>query len=105
MLRAAPVGRGNGEAAGAEHLPEELRQLVAGVKGRAPLERVHAVILALCRHRPMSKGELAGVLERSTKYIQQACLEPLVKAGRLRMLHPEAPRHPAQRYVSVDTCS
>ncbi len=69
---------------------------------RSGKQAVRDIILQLCRVRPLSLDDLAQLLNRSPKSIQNHYLTQLVYEGVLELRHPETPSHPAQAYLSKD---
>jgi hypothetical protein len=63
--------------------------------GHAAVERA---IIAACRDRFLALPELAGGLRRNPGTLRIRYVTRLVAAGRLVLLHPEAPNHPHQAY-------
>ena len=77
-----------------EHIAEPIAHsdyVEAGMRDR--------VILELCSVRPLSILELHWLLNRNKAYVRRK-LSDLLKADRLRYLHPERPSHPYQRYMT-----
>ena len=84
-----------------DDLPEPLRARLAALGRHAAANDLKAAVFALCRYQPMGRPELAHLLARGEAYVARKALRPLVEAGRLRLLHPQVPNHPAQKYVAV----
>lgn len=77
----------------------ELKTIALG--RRTPPEKMFTLIEALCAWRPLSAVELATLLDRSSVYVAQSYLYPMVRGDLLRYLHPEIKNHPNQKYVAV----
>jgi ATP-dependent DNA helicase RecG len=78
---------------------KELAKSVACSK-RAAKQVVRDIILQLCQTEPLSLGELARLLNRNPKSLQNHYLTQLVYDGVLELQHPETPSHPEQAYMS-----
>lgn len=80
-------------------LKARLQQM--GKRPRSPV--VRALIIELCRWRPLSSRELAGLLGgRAPKTLVREHLTPMVESGALELSIKEMPNHPDQKY-SVPT--
>ena len=53
--------------------------------------------------RPRSRQELVAFTGKSQFYTMSAVVQPLLRAGRLRMTLPEKPKSPKQRFVAENT--
>ncbi|RIH88283.1 putative DNA-binding domain protein [Calidithermus terrae] len=67
-------------------------------KGRAPKEEVRRVILELCSVTELSRQQLAELLGRSAKTLENSYLSQMVSKGLLMMRYPHNPNHPNQAY-------
>lgn len=56
-------------------------------------------VVALCARAPLSRQELAALLQRSETYVREVAAV-LVGTKRLAFLYPQQPNHPQQRYVA-----
>ncbi len=65
---------------------------------RLAREALAALILQLCAEQWLSARQLAELLGRDQSNLQTRMLTAMVKAGRLRLLHPEVPNRPDQAY-------
>jgi len=81
-------------------LPVALRVAVrsAQLKERVNPDEMQKLILRLCDWRPLSLGDLSRLLFRSSAYIQQKFVTPLIAEGKLVYLFPEMIKHPGQKY-------
>jgi ATP-dependent DNA helicase RecG len=52
----------------------------------------------VCRVRPFTADELATLLARNRKYMQDRVLAPLRSQGALMLTIPNQPHHPDQAY-------
>ncbi|MDY0059886.1 MAG: hypothetical protein RBU45_08760 [Myxococcota bacterium] len=68
---------------------------------RASQADIQAALLAACRERFVTIHELASLLNRSPRTLQQHHVRHLVAQGRLVQRHPEQPNHPEQAYRAV----
>lgn len=62
-------------------------------------EKMDAVVFKLCDIAPLSKGEIAHLIDRGTQQTTNV-LRRLMDDERVQYLHPETPSHPNQKYVS-----
>jgi ATP-dependent DNA helicase RecG len=83
---------------------QELSELAASVrnKQRATRREMEAVIIELCRNEFRTARELADMVGRKQKMIQENYLRPMTKDGRLQRLYRE-PGHPEQAYITSET--
>ena len=58
------------------------------------------IIVDICACMPMSKEELASVLNIHEVYLRTQYLTRLLKEGRLRLTIPEMRNHPNQKYTA-----
>ncbi len=77
-----------------------LRSMIESLGARVKPETSKDVIVALCRHSPYSKKEISILLHRSEVTIGDL-LGELLREGRLRLLYPEVPNHPQQKYRAL----
>ena len=82
-----------------EELPDDLRDQVEAVGGRAVLSDMTQALSALCAFRPYRAVELGLLLNRDAKKLTEAYLSPMRKRGELHWLYPEIPSHPQQAYL------
>jgi ATP-dependent DNA helicase RecG len=82
-------------------LPAHLSEAVANLGQRATPDEVTYVILKLCRWRALQVSELAVILNRSQRYIQETYLRALVRSGDLQYTYPDNPAHPHQAYKTA----
>jgi predicted HTH transcriptional regulator len=68
----------------------------------APRADVQSAILAACQGEFRTAHDLAALLKRSARTLQQHYLRLLVAEGRLVLRFPELPNHPEQGYRSLD---
>jgi len=55
-------------------------------------------IVELCAIKPFSAKELAKSLNRDDEWIKKEYISKLVKEGKIKLLYPNQPRHPDQKY-------
>ena len=83
--------------------PEDIRERVEALGQRKNDQTmILALILDLCRARPMTKRNLAELLKRREDYIMRKYLSVLLSNNTLRYLHPEMRKHPEQAYITND---
>jgi len=87
-------------AAVLDSLPTQLREAVEALGKRVMPGVMDDLVTHLCAHQPMRRQDLAGVLGRSEKHMQD-CLRRLLNAGRISLLYPDTPNHPNQKYVAA----
>lgn len=88
-------------AGAAAALPADLERAVESARSRRVGERKSGdLIVRLCEHAPHSVAELASLLGRNERALRRT-LRDLVAAGRLTLLHPDRPNHPAQAYIAT----
>lgn len=83
-------------------LPATLRHDVQNyaLGKRLTEEYAYEIIAAMCAWRPLSANEIADLLGKTSSYISQAYLGPMIKSGKLSYVYPEMVHHPEQRYVA-----
>ena len=59
---------------------------------------MQAALLALCAEDYLTLQQLAALLKRGPKGLQENHLAPLTRAGRLQLRFPNSPNHPQQAY-------
>ena len=62
-------------------------------------EKLNALILRLCAQRPLTRQNLAALLQRDESNLKKL-LKTLVESHQLRYLHPEMVKHPKQAYIT-----
>ena len=106
-LSANPPGLSANPAAAAAHrallneLPGELAARIGALGKRQPPHLVAELITDLCRVRAWRVDELALLLNRNARHLQQGYLRSLVGEGRLEMTQPDKPNDPQQAYRAV----
>jgi predicted HTH transcriptional regulator len=82
---------------------DPLRRIAAAIRDteRASPDAVRECLLRLCAVKPLSRQELAQLLERNPDQLRINYLTPLVREGRLTLLHPDNKSHPAQKYTTA----
>ncbi len=83
-------------------LPDDLRDMVEGIGGKADDAIMRDAIVRLCRWRPLSAHDLAGVLGRRADYLSGRYLRPMVAEGALALTIPDKPRSRHQKYTVPD---
>ena len=71
--------------------------------GKDKPEKVRRAILDLCRLRPFGGAELAKLLKRQQKYLQEKYLGAMVREGLLQYTIPDVPSHERQAYRAAST--
>lgn len=79
-------------------LPSHIAEAVEKLGRRATPEEVRYVILKLCKWRALQVTELATILNRNRRYIQDSYVTPMVKSGEIEYTYPDNPAHPHQAY-------
>jgi ATP-dependent DNA helicase RecG len=82
-----------------ELLPEPLQQRVAQVGRYQDKKDLKDLIEDLCSWRPLGAKQIARLLDRNRRYVEQHYLSEMVAEGRLALLHPDMPSHANQAYV------
>ena len=67
-------------------------------KKKVKPEVMQAAILMLCAENYLTLQQLAALLNRGAKGLQEDHLAPLTRAGRLQLRFPDNPNHPHQAY-------
>jgi len=82
-----------------EHFAQ-LMVMSAGIRltKRAPKERVGSAILKACEDVALSLRELSELLGREAVTVRTHYIAHLVAEERLKLLYPDKPNHPRQRY-------
>jgi len=83
-------------------LPESLKPQLDTMGRRAMPSDVRDAVLALCSWRDLQAFEIATLLGRSMRYIQETYLSPMARDGELAYTHPENQAHPQQGYRITD---
>ena len=79
-------------------LPEEIQRSITRLGARAAPEETRTVILELCRWQPLSATQIAALIGRTQRNLNQRYLKLLLKQGSLEYTHPDNPAHPQQAY-------
>lgn len=82
-------------------LPEMLQKEVNKLGKRIAPAALDSLVEKVCDQMPMSRQELSCLLYKSDKHMQD-CLRRMINARRLRLLYPEIPNHPNQKYMRID---
>jgi ATP-dependent DNA helicase RecG len=72
---------------------------------RASPEKLHMVVLALCRGRFLTLDQLAKLCNREADGLRDRMLTKLVREGTLVRLYPDAPNRPDQAYTTAEGAS
>ena len=72
---------------------------------KVPSEEMERAILTVCAGRFLSLRELRNLLHRSADTLRTHYLSKMVDQGRLKLLFPERPSHPRQRYTAATVAS
>ncbi len=79
-------------------LPVHIAETVESLGQRATPDEVKYVIKKLCKWRALQVTELAAILKRSRRHVQEKYLRPMVRKGELEYTYPDNPAHPHQAY-------
>ncbi len=83
-------------------LSPELVGLLRRIGERSAESRlIEVAILRLCALRPLTLDELSRYIRRVPSYLRKNFVAKMVSAGALQYLHPDAPAHPRQAYLSA----
>ena len=80
-------------------LPNDLQTDIQALRKRVAPKVLDGMIHRICIYRPMSKEELASLLGRSEKHMQD-CLRRMQNSGQVKLLYPDARSHPEQKYIA-----
>ena len=72
--------------------------LITAQKKRIAPATMLEYIIELCSINPLSAKELAHYLNRDDEWIKKEYISKLVKEGRIKLLYPDKPKHPDQKY-------
>ncbi len=81
-------------------LPPDLEDALARLNLWTPQPELRRLIQRLCAWRPLSAGEISGILNRSRTYLRTSYIGPMVQAGELAYTNPAKPNDPGQKYRS-----
>ena len=90
----------DGTSCGGDAIPIALKERIEQIGLRVPKEVLADIIIELCRVKPFSGEELAGMLGRSEAHIKNRILPNLIDNGRLKFIYPEMINHPNQKYTA-----
>ena len=79
-------------------LPEDLRNELQSLKLRVPTPELENLVWRVCQWRATAAEDLARLVRRERKYVQDRLLTPMLKSGRLELTLPDQPNHPQQQY-------
>ena len=79
-------------------LPEGLRNDLQTLKQRVPQPELEDLVWRLCHWQSIGAEDLARLLRRERKYVQDRLLTPMLRSGRLELTLPDQPNHPQQQY-------
>jgi ATP-dependent DNA helicase RecG len=82
-----------------EGLPDELAEVVRGLRQRAGPAELRMVIRRLCAWKPLRAEQIARYLGRKQIYITRTHLTPMIRRGELVYVYPNNPAHPQQAYI------
>ena len=101
--RPAPADEGEAVGAGQDDRLADALARVRKLGRRRPRGPLRALILEIVAIQgSVTTAELAGWLGMGAKHLQKTHLRPMLKAGQLRLLHPDDPTHPEQAYLVAD---
>ena len=90
----------DGTSCGVDAIPIALKERIEKIGLRVPKEVLADIIIELCRVKPFSGEELAGMLGRSEAHIKNRIVPTLIDNGRLKFIYPEMINHPNQKYTA-----
>ena len=101
--RRLPPSAGSPQSDADGKLPETIRERIRALGKRKRSGPLRELIVDICTLREWTTvGELAGRFGMNTSNLQRRHLRPLLESGRLRLRHPENPRHPKQGYRATE---
>lgn len=83
-------------------LPQQIVAKIIDLPLRATTGVLDELILDLCRFQPMSLIELSTLTRKHHDHLRQRNIQRLIACGYLEFLHPGKPKHPDQKYVTID---
>lgn len=83
-------------------LPSHLRLRLERFGKRILPDEMADFIVDLCRWRASSAEEVSALLGKTTNYVSNKYIYPMVRSGKLVHLYPEMVKHPGQKYVARD---
>jgi ATP-dependent DNA helicase RecG len=83
-------------------LDQELANITASVAHKKKLSKLEkrAIILRLCKGRYLSVEQLASLLKRNRRGLQERDLTSMVAEGLLQLRYPDTPNRPDQAYTA-----
>ena len=96
-IRGSIGGSIGGNIGGKEQKINMITSITLKNKKIAP-ETMLEYIVELCAIKPFSAKELAKCLNRDDEWIKKEYISKLVKDGKIKLLYPNQPRHPDQKY-------
>ena len=92
------VGLQSSMAAEPPELPPDLLALLGTLKARMESSTLQNITCRLCAWQPFTAEQLAALLKRNRKYVQDRLLTPLLQEHRILPTIPGHPKHPHQAY-------
>ncbi|MDB2613787.1 putative DNA binding domain-containing protein [Chlamydiales bacterium] len=82
------------------NLPEKLKRQISGLGNRSSSpEEFKDIIKQLCSLGPLTKSQLANILNRTTDHLGKEYLSKMIQSGELAYLHKKV-AHPQQAYIT-----
>ncbi|MFD3450488.1 ATP-binding protein [Microbacteriaceae bacterium 4G12] len=94
----------NGITIDDENIESELWEIaeLARKKKRLNPSTMEAIIIELCKKKPLMLKELAYLLDRTSDGLRNNYLAKLLQAGKIQLKYPGQPNHPKQAYIIVE---
>ena len=91
-----------GNGAGIGDNDEKIKELaiITQEKKRINPDKMMNIIIELCKIKAFSAKEIAILLNRDYSFIKKDYISKLVKDGKLRLLYPDSPTSPNQKYYA-----
>jgi ATP-dependent DNA helicase RecG len=81
--------------------PLEILERISALKKREhDKAKVEAIIMDLCKWKPIKASEIAGYFKKEESYFKRKYLSKMIAEKKLKYLHPEMINHPEQAYLT-----
>lgn len=82
-------------------ISDALKKRIGELKKREhDTKKVEAIILEICKNRPVKASHVAEILNKGEDYIKRKYLSPMIKSMKLVYLYPDMVNHPNQAYIA-----
>lgn len=82
-------------------ISDALKKRIGELKKREhDTKKVEAIILEICKNRPVKASHVAEILNKGEDYIKRKYLSPMIKSIKLVYLYPDMVNHPNQAYIA-----